>query len=122
MNIKLSKRMKIIVFTGIAAVAFAFGLFLECCDKKDFVVEDIPAPTATVDTYSSHYDDEGRLDINAATANELCELYGIGEKLSVRIIDYREENGGFSAIEELSLVPGIGDALLEKLKDRICVK
>lgn len=122
MNIKLSKRMKITVFTAVAVVAFAFGLFLECCDKKDFVVTEIPTPMATFDTYPSHYDDEGRLDINAATANELCDLYGIGEKLSVRIIDYRETNGGFSTVEEIKLVPGIGDELLEKLKDRICVK
>lgn len=123
MKIKLSKKMKVITFSVITFLALVFGLYLECCDKKDFMVTELPVqtqfPTAT---YETHYDDEGRLDINMATAQELDELNGIGEKLAQRIIEYRNECGGFMAIEELTLVNGIGDSLLEDIKDRICVR
>ncbi len=123
MKIKLSKNMKVIAYSAIALGAMLFGLYLECCDKKEFMVTEIPDqtqfPTAT---YETHYDDEGRLDINMATAQELDELKGIGEKLAQRIIEYRNECGGFMAIEELTLVNGIGDSLLEDIEDRICVR
>lgn len=62
-----------------------------------------------------------KLDINTATKTELTELDGIGEKLAERIIEYREKSGGFEAIEELANVPGIGEKMVDKLRDRICV-
>jgi competence protein ComEA len=57
--------------------------------------------------------------INTATAEELDTLSGIGPAIAGRIIDYRSQNGGFKDIEELKLVPGIGDKLFEKIKDEI---
>lgn len=124
MKIKLSKKARIVSFVLIFAAAFSFGLFLECCDTKEFTVTDIPTASYIPidDTYESHYDDEGRLDINTASAAELDKLDGIGEKLALRIIRYRDEHGAFAAVEELTLVNGIGDSLFEKIKDRICVR
>ena len=123
MKIKLSKKAKIITFSAIAAAAVALGLFLECCDKKEFMVTDVPTPQdLPEDTYESHYDADGRLDINVATAEEFQELNGIGEKLAERIITYREEHGAFMAIEELTLVSGIGESLMEDIMDKICVR
>ena len=123
MKIKLSKNMKVIAYSAIALGAMVFGLYLECCDKKEFMVTEMPdqtqLPTAM---YETHYDDEGRLDINMATAEELDELKGIGEKLAQRIIDYRNECGGFMEIEELTLISGIGESLLVSIRDRICVR
>ena len=37
------------------------------------------------------------------------------------IIKYREENGNFETIDEVTNVSGIGDALFEKIKDSITV-
>jgi len=59
------------------------------------------------------------VNINSATVVELDILPGIGPALAGRIIDYRNQNGGFKDINELKLVSGIGDKLYEKLKDLI---
>lgn len=57
---------------------------------------------------SSHYTNTGLLNINTATAEELDALPGIGPTLAQRIVEYRERNGAFTAVTELSNVDGIG--------------
>ena len=61
------------------------------------------------------------LDLNTATAEELATLPGIGAELAGRIVAYREEHGGFSDVEELLQVPGIGPGILEGLRDYVTV-
>lgn len=63
----------------------------------------------------------GKLDINSASADELCDLPGIGETLASRIIEYREEIGGFTDISQLTEVKGIGDSLLENISEYITI-
>ena len=63
-----------------------------------------------------------KVDLNAATLEDLDGLEGIGPVLAQRIIDYRKEYGGFTNIEELKKVKGIGEALFQKLHDKIMVK
>jgi len=59
------------------------------------------------------------IDINSAGAEALGRLPGIGEVLSARIIAYREENGPFEDISEITEVDGIGPATFDKIKDYI---
>lgn len=61
------------------------------------------------------------ININTASFEELDSLPGIGPTIAQRIIDYRAQNGPFSAIEDLMNVSGIGPATFEKLKDLITV-
>lgn len=61
------------------------------------------------------------LDLNAATADDLDGLPGIGPVLAGRIVDWRTEHGRFTAVEELGEVSGIGPALLGRLRDRVRV-
>lgn len=69
----------------------------------------------------AHNDADGRMDINAASLQQLQLLPGIGESLAQRIIDYRTENGDFAAIEDLMKVSGIGEKKLEALKPYVKV-
>ncbi|NVK57200.1 competence protein ComEA [Marinomonas sp. CT5] len=62
------------------------------------------------------------LDINTATAAQLAAVMsGVGAKKAEAIIAYREANGNFSSIDQLSQVKGIGNVLLERNKDLLQV-
>jgi len=61
------------------------------------------------------------LNLNTATKPQLELLSGIGPATAQKSLDYRVEVDGFSAIEELMNVSGIGTATFEKLKDPITV-
>ncbi|WP_420590386.1 ComEA family DNA-binding protein [Bacterioplanoides sp.] len=54
------------------------------------------------------------VNINTATAEQLTELKGIGPNKAKAIVQYRQEKGPFSSIEELVLVKGIGQSTLKK--------
>ncbi len=61
------------------------------------------------------------VNINTATAVQLQDLPGIGEKTAVRIIEFREKNGPFKKIEELMKVQGIGEKSFLKLRAQLTV-
>jgi competence protein ComEA len=63
----------------------------------------------------------GLVNVNSAIATELEELPGIGEVIAQRIIDYRTQNGPFSTVDELLDVSGIGDAILESIRELVTV-
>ena len=52
----------------------------------------------------------GKISLNTATAQELTALTGVGEKTAQAIIAYRDAHGGFTSIDELQQVKGIGPA------------
>ncbi len=62
-----------------------------------------------------------KIDLNRAEAWLLEALPGIGEGRAQAIAAYREQNGPFSNIKELTKVEGIGTATYEKIKDLITV-
>jgi competence protein ComEA len=62
-----------------------------------------------------------RVNINLADERELQVLPGVGPAMAQRIIEYRETNGPFASIEEITNVSGIGPTRLEQLRDLITV-
>lgn len=63
--------------------------------------------------------DGGLISLTSATAAELITLPGVGEKTAQAIIDYRELNGGFSSVEDLMGVKGIGQSKFEKIAPEV---
>ena len=61
------------------------------------------------------------ININKADALTLQMLPGIGESTANKIIEYREKNGKFKAIDDLKNISGIGEAKFNQIKDLICV-
>lgn len=61
------------------------------------------------------------LNLNTCTAEELMTIDGIGEAKASAIIEYREYIGGYSSVDEIKNIKGIGDAFFEKLSPYVCV-
>lgn len=64
---------------------------------------------------------DGRVNLNTADAAALDTLPRIGEAMAERIISWRDENGRFTSVEDLLAVPGIGEKMLESLRDLVTV-
>lgn len=63
-----------------------------------------------------------KININTATFDELQALEGIGEAKAKAIIEYRQKNGEFKKITDLTKVNGIGDSTVSKLRSNISLK
>lgn len=63
----------------------------------------------------------GKVNLNAATKEQLMTLTGIGEAKAIAIIAYREEKGKFQKPEDLMNIPGIKEGVFDKIKSQICI-
>ena|SRR3989338_5839546 len=66
--------------------------------------------------HSTLKNDNQPVDINHADANALMTLKGIGMKKANTIITYRQSQGAFQTIEDLSKVKGVGVKGLKRLE------
>ena len=60
--------------------------------------------------------------MNSCTSEQLCSIPGIGEKTAQKILDYRDSAGGFSSVDELINVKGIGEVRLAKIRQYVTVE
>ena len=87
-----------------------------------------PKPKAK--TYSNSYSNSSspklynqKVDLNLATASQLKKVYGVGEKLSERIIKYRNKyKGGFISDVQLIEIYGLSPEVIERIKNDFTVK
>jgi competence protein ComEA len=96
----------------LAAAAFAVFASVSFGAHAATQTQPAPAPAAVVSQAS--------VNLNTADAATLTrELKGIGATKAKAIVDYREEHGPFSSVDELLEVKGIGSATLEKIRGQL---
>lgn len=63
----------------------------------------------------------GKINLNTCTAAELTAINGIGDTRADAIIQYREYLGGYTSVEQIKNIKGIGDKLYEKIAPYLTV-
>ena len=143
MKIKLSGKAKFASLVAAFAAVVGVGVWLDKTKEDRFVIETIPIENDSLQAHAEEKEQQAdsdssdsiteaaetekevindKVNINVASVEGIAQLDGIGEKMAQRIIDYREANGDFNAIEEITLVNGIGPKKFEEIKDSICVE
>lgn len=116
------------IFT-VAFFAFTLGLYLGRNQLSDAVIVSVPPSMQTVPAETTVPEEETvttqppvrfPIDISCADKEELMALPGIGEVLAQRILDYRSKTG-FSSVEDLLYVEGIGKKRFEEIYELITI-
>jgi competence protein ComEA len=67
-------------------------------------------------------DDQGKINLNTATMDQLAKIPGLNKDLAKKLVDQRKKNGEFVDMEELLEVKGISKDLLRGLKKYLLIK
>lgn len=92
----------------------AINLAARVADGQQVVVPE-QAPAGSTPSTATSGDVEGPISLGSADQADLETIDGIGPVTAEDIIEFRDANGGVSAIEELDEIPGIGPATIESL-------
>ena len=117
---KLTDEMVIIIYTNDEIYNYETSKI-----KTEYVyieVENCPDKVndACINEYQEESNNNGLVNINTASIEELTSLPGIGESKAKTIIEYRNREK-FNKIEDIQNISGIGSSLFEKIKDHITV-
>lgn len=88
---------------------------------QDQMILYVPNKNEQVQDVATSPKGEGKVQINAASKEQLEKITGIGSRKAESILKYREEHGPFQKIEDLLEIDGIGVKSLEKIKDQIII-
>ncbi|PGB18507.1 helix-hairpin-helix domain-containing protein [Bacillus toyonensis] len=88
---------------------------------QDQMILYVPNKNEQVQDVATSSKGEGKVQINAASKEQLEKITGIGSRKAESILKYREEHGPFQKIEDLLEIDGIGVKSLEKIKDQIII-
>ena len=102
----------------------AAGGFTDDANRKintDFILKDNSRVMVVDKSENANSGTDFRININTAGTDELMMLEGIGEKTAKNIIDYREENGGFTKPADIINVDGIGEKRYDLIKEILII-
>ncbi len=108
------------------AIDMAGGMTEEACAEQvnqALPIEDgmqitVPGPEDII-ARQKEIKEAGLININQADVSELMKLTGIGESRAGAIVEYRQNQGLFTCIEDIMNVPGIKQGAFEKIKNQI---
>ena len=124
------QRVPVLTILTITFAAFTVGFFLGRNQLSAPVTVSVPAPMQTVPTILTEPETQETvpeptivfpIDICCADKEEFMALPGIGEVLAGRILAYRDQSGGFSQVEDLLNVEGIGKKRFEDIYSLITI-
>lgn len=104
--------------------AFLSSAVLFLCDTASAATVTQPSPPAAVIPTggpTSSITTEPPIDINQADLATLEKINGLGPKKAQTILEFREKNGPFLSLEQLSEIKGIGPKFLERNKGKLVV-
>ena len=62
-----------------------------------------------------------RIDVNAASGEELSEVLEVDGAVADRIIEERARRGGFKSLDDLARIQGVDGAALARMRERLIV-
>ncbi len=117
----LTKRYYILIFL----LALVSGFVLRGLERGSFKLvknSTAYAPELQISVTDKMDESDEKINLNEASEQDLDRLYGIGEGLAERIVDYRKKNGNFEEIQDIMKVSGIGEKTYNGIKDHIYVE
>jgi competence protein ComEA len=98
----------------------SINLAARLADGQQVVVpEEAPGGGGVAPPVGAAETEDGPISLSTATAAELDTIDGIGPVTAEGIIDFREEHGGLSSVDQLDQISGIGPATMEALRERL---
>lgn len=113
------KRNEILLIAAALVITSCALLYSVLDSPKYNKLEAIPITVITTEIITEKH--IGKVNLNTANLEELSQLELIGELKAQAIIDYREKNGKFRTVEEITNVDGISTVILNKNIDRLTV-
>ena len=118
----MSERKHELLLIAAAMFITAVVLLYSVADSPEYNnLEAVPISNVTFRNVETTAAPSGIVNINTADLPELMTLEEIGESKANAIIEYREKNGRFRTVEEITNVNGIGPIILPKNIHRITV-
>jgi competence ComEA-like helix-hairpin-helix protein len=107
-----------IILVALMAITFSF-----CKAHRDVSNNNSSSqPQVALASVSQSQSHKQCVNLNAATAQQLKELPGIGDVMAQRIIDYRDRHGRFRRTEDVIIVEGFSEKKYGAIADRICAE
>lgn len=118
----MKKSMHMLITITLVFVGLIAGIFIGRNSVGTWIALAPSSGNIILTTASSQESTEiGKVNINTAEKNELTLLPGVGSTKAAKIIEFREEFGRFTRIEDLIYVDGFSHTTIEELRPYITV-